>query len=1314
MYRMLSLRSLSRNKNKLLANKTSVVRLIPELICFQNFSHLCNQQLGGLATEEIALLRSDVSSIKYDIIKRVHSTTPTPEMLELSSKKKRKKNVKKFTELLKVTDTSTKQTKASIQQLKAQKLSDFINNQIAQENVESPENLSKTSTHTSPDISKWNFVETPVIYIGKDMKEMELPNATLAEILESYRTLKEHHERRQSSEATIVEDAIEEEFLEHHEASVEEEILEIPRTQKQKSKLKKGKQTQEKGKKFDSKNYKSSEMELLARHKSFHVTLHAYLDICLSSGMINRAYATVLNYRHKRKRKVTDVEIYNILMHGYAEKGIILKIKDILKILKEDNIEPNPQMYAAIFECLGRMETTEDVEKDALTYLEEAETKGYTMDTVLNQSKFVRDQRETVLNLFNQLKPGFRPVYTPPKLLYGNHLLNSLNEYVRPIDTTAANKSDVQVGTEIMNPKAGFTRDQLEKFSKAQVELELKGHLTVKSIQKFPEANDTVKQYRKELEELRKVWTKQITMALHRDVNTLKAVTESKSSRAINLFPYVKALNVAQFTEILLDEAQMLIEGSDSFSIGLSHLHKELGRKVEARYHVEQKRQSGVLDKTCEIYSLYCDVLSEGNSSDNSRQLWQRLVHENRHDGPSLDVQSVTWPKAAVNGVGKFLYNILKNDVKINVNATSKANRQPKLVPAFYSLFRYEAKIAKEQIKPHPVLIKLYRKSQQENLKFDINLVPMVCPPQPWSTPVNGGYILAKSDLIRLPQQAHQQSERINEANPQDMYPTLDALNQLASIPWKVNEEVLDIVLEVFNNGGNAKLDVPEPPSSLPSIVETIPRNEMTGFDRFNMVRKKMTHRRKQGDMYSLWCDALYRLSLANHFRDKVFWLPQNIDFRGRVYPIPPHLNHLGHDLARCLMVFHQKKPLGPDGFNWLKLHCINLTGLKKRDSVEDRLKYADEIMDDILDSADRPLTGRMWWSSSDEPWQTLACCIEIAKVHRSPDPAKFMSGFPIHQDGSCNGLQHYAALGRDTAGAVSVNLAPSPVPQDVYSAVAALVEDSRTKDAENDVKVAKILEGFIKRKVIKQTVMTTVYGVTRYGARKQIARQLEYIDEFPKDWVWPASSYLTVKTFNALSEMFTSAKEIQDWFTDCARLISAVCAQNVEWVTPLGLPVVQPYNRSERQASSKTIQIPEHFSMDSYEKPNIMKQKNAFPPNFVHSLDSSHMMLTSLFCERAGLTFISVHDCYWTHACTVPTMNKICREQFVALHSEPILEDLSKFLVQKYSYNESEITNDGSVIDLTKRKLNRILHQYPDKGDFDLRQVLKSVYFFS
>jgi len=172
----------------------------------------------------------------------------------------------------------------------------------------------------------------------------------------------------------------------------------------------------------------------------------------------------------------------------------------------------------------------------------------------------------------------------------------------------------------------------------------------------------------------------------------------------------------------------------------------------------------------------------------------------------------------------------------------------------------------------------------------------------------------------------------------------------------------------------------------------------------------------------------------------------------------------------------------------------------------------------------------------------------------RSGDPESFISHFPVHQDGSCNGLQHYAALGRDQAGAESVNLAPSPIPQDVYSAVASLVEKLRQRDAENGVSVAQVLEGFIKRKVIKQTVMTTVYGVTRYGARLQIAKQLKGtkitviiyafchlhynaqsalsvrpdIPNFPREHLWPASLYLVGRTFDSLQEMFTSTKEIQ------------------------------------------------------------------------------------------------------------------------------------------------------------------------------------------
>jgi DNA-directed RNA polymerase len=76
----------------------------------------------------------------------------------------------------------------------------------------------------------------------------------------------------------------------------------------------------------------------------------------------------------------------------------------------------------------------------------------------------------------------------------------------------------------------------------------------------------------------------------------------------------------------------------------------------------------------------------------------------------------------------------------------------------------------------------------------------------------------------------------------------------------------------------------------------------------------------------------------------------------------------------------------------------------------------------------------------SEEPWQTLAACKEIAAAIKSGDPENFVSYFPVHQDGSCNGLQHYAALGRDTLGAKSVNLIDTEKPSDVYLCIADLV----------------------------------------------------------------------------------------------------------------------------------------------------------------------------------------------------------------------------------------------------------------------------------
>lgn len=63
---------------------------------------------------------------------------------------------------------------------------------------------------------------------------------------------------------------------------------------------------------------------------------------------------------------------------------------------------------------------------------------------------------------------------------------------------------------------------------------------------------------------------------------------------------------------------------------------------------------------------------------------------------------------------------------------------------------------------------------------------------------------------------------------------------------------------------------------------------------------------------------------------------------------------------------------------------------------------------------------------------------------------------------------------------------------QDVYSEIAALVQKRVDKDEGLGVPEALVLKGNVDRKLVKQTVMTSVYGVTFVGARLQIGNRLK------------------------------------------------------------------------------------------------------------------------------------------------------------------------------------------------------------------------------
>jgi len=52
-------------------------------------------------------------------------------------------------------------------------------------------------------------------------------------------------------------------------------------------------------------------------------------------------------------------------------------------------------------------------------------------------------------------------------------------------------------------------------------------------------------------------------------------------------------------------------------------------------------------------------------------------------------------------------------------------------------------------------------------------------------------------------------------------------------------------------------------------------------------------------------------------------------------------------------------------------------------------------------------------------------------------------------------------------------------------------------------------------------------------------------------------------------------------------------------------------------------------------------------------------ILLTIFLSQNQDLTFASVHDSYWTHACDVDKMATIIRDTFIALHSSDILGKL-------------------------------------------------------
>nr|CAA69305.1 mitochondrial single-subunit DNA-dependent RNA polymerase [Chenopodium album] len=649
--------------------------------------------------------------------------------------------------------------------------------------------------------------------------------------------------------------------------------------------------------------------------------------------------------------------------------------------------------------------------------------------------------------------------------------------------------------------------------------------------------------------------------------------------------------------------------------------------------------------------------------------------------------------------VGCKLIQLLAETAYIQPPADQLADGPPDIRPAFIHTQKTVCKESQKGLRRRYGVIEcdpLVRRGLEKTARhMVIPYMPMLIPPLNWTGYDKGAYLYLPSYIMRTHGVKQQRDAIKRVARDNNLCTVFEALDTLGNTKWRVNKKVLSIIDRIWASGGCLADLVDREDMPLPGEPDTDDAEEIKKW------KWKVKHVKKDNaERHSQRCDTELKLAVARKMKDEEgFYYPHNLDFRGRAYPMHPHLNHLGSDLCRGILEFAEGRPLGKSGLNWLKVHVANLyAGGVDKLSYEGRVAFTENRLDDVFDSADRPLEGRRWWLTAEDPFQCLAACINLTDALRSSSPEDYLSHIPIHQDGSCNGLQHYAALGRDKLGAEAVNLVAGGKPADVYSGIAARVFEIMRGDAEKDPSIepnafhAKLLLNQVDRKLVKQTVMTSVYGVTYIGVRDQIKRRLKERDAIVDDNdLFAASCYAAKTTMTALEEMFEAARSIMGWLGDCAKIIASE-NQPARWSTPLGLPVVQPYRNHGRRLVKTSLQVLT-LRCDT-DKVMAKRQRTAFPPNFVHSLDGSHMMMTAIACKKAGMNFAGVHDSYWTHACDVDKMNQILREKFVELYEQPILENLLE------SFQESFPTLQFPPL--------------PERGDFDLREVLESPYFFN
>lgn len=612
---------------------------------------------------------------------------------------------------------------------------------------------------------------------------------------------------------------------------------------------------------------------------------------------------------------------------------------------------------------------------------------------------------------------------------------------------------------------------------------------------------------------------------------------------------------------------------------------------------------------------------------------------------------------------------------------------------------------------------------------------PCVVPPKPWTGVVGGGY-WAKGrrplPLIRL-------GSKSAVARYEDVYmpEVYDAVNIIQNTPWKVNKKVLEVVNMVEKLNNTPIDDIPQMEPLKPEDYAGETEEELKAWKKSaaGIYRREKA---RQSRRLSL----SFIVNQANKFSQfKAIWFPYNMDWRGRVYAVPM-FNPQGNDMQKGLLTLAVGKPIGADGFKWLKVHGANCAGVDKV-TFEERIKWVEDNHDNIMAAAKAPMDSIEWWGKLDSPFCFLAFCFEYAGVMHHG--LSYSCSLPIAFDGSCSGIQHFSAMLRDHIGGHAVNLTPSGKVQDIYRIVSDRIEEElkvllvNGTDNEmvthEDKKTGEITERLklgtrelarqwltygMSRKVTKRSVMTLAYGSKEYG----------FADQVYEDIVMPAidsgsgamftepsqaSRFMAKMIWEAVSVTVVAAVDAMKWLQGAAKLLAAEVKDKktgeilkpclpVHWVTPDGFPVWQEYRKKDTTRLNLmflgSFNLQPTVNRGTKKELDKHKQESGISPNFVHSQDGSHLRKTVVHTHRkyGVMSFAVIHDSFGTIPADAEYLFRGVRETMVETYRD---NDVLLDFYEQFEYQLHESQRDK-------------LPELPKKGKLNIEDILSSDFAFA